>query len=84
MCVYTLCVCVCVCVCMYVHIYIYVFVCVFTQGSLPPIEDGGGKFRPMNRKKINPNDLKKLAPQQRSRYLAVRESLEALRLCVGV
>ncbi|KAK7478644.1 hypothetical protein BaRGS_00030107 [Batillaria attramentaria] len=46
--------------------------------KLPPIKgddgDGGdGKFRPSNRKKINPNELKKLAPQQRSRYMAYEE-----------
>ena len=47
---------------------------VFTQGTLPPIKDdetGAGKFRLSNRKKIPAADLKKLAPQQRSRYLAV-------------
>ena len=47
---------------------------VFTQGTLPPIKDderGAGTFRLSNRKKIPAADLKKLAPQQRSRYLAV-------------
>ncbi|XP_025092540.1 protein LKAAEAR1-like [Pomacea canaliculata] len=38
------------------------------------IGDGGDeKFRPQNRKKINPNDLKKLTPLQRSRYMAYED-----------
>ncbi|XP_076438083.1 uncharacterized protein LOC143277191 [Babylonia areolata] len=40
--------------------------------SLPAIDNdgGGGKFHAYNRRKIPASDLKKLAPQQRSRYLA--------------
>jgi hypothetical protein len=34
-------------------------------------DDGDGKFKARNRRKIEATDLKKLAPQQRSRYLAV-------------
>lgn len=35
--------------------------------------DQDGKFKPRNRKKMEERDLKKLAPQQRSRYLAYEE-----------
>lgn len=43
--------------------------------DLPPIDgdDGDGKFKARNRRKIEATDLKKLAPQQRSRYLAYEE-----------
>ncbi|KAL8605968.1 hypothetical protein ACOMHN_063003 [Nucella lapillus] len=43
--------------------------------SLPDINNDGkeGRFHPSNRKKIAANDLKKLAPQQRSRYLAYED-----------
>ncbi|XP_071143144.1 uncharacterized protein [Mytilus edulis] len=42
--------------------------------DLPPIDDDGdGKFRAKNKKKIDAADLKKLAPQQRSRYLAYED-----------
>eukprot|EP00916_Digyalum_oweni_P008323 GHVL01013947.1.p1 GENE.GHVL01013947.1~~GHVL01013947.1.p1 ORF type:complete len:174 (+),score=13.41 GHVL01013947.1:126-647(+) len=42
-------------------------------GSLPAISYEGGKFRHYNQRKINAADLKKLAPQQRSRYLAYED-----------
>lgn len=42
-------------------------------GSLPPIDSERGKFQATNRKKIDAAELKKLAPQQRSRYLAYEE-----------
>jgi len=42
--------------------------------SLPPIKGGDDEgMRFTNRKKIPPAELKKLAPQQRSRYLAYEE-----------
>ncbi|XP_061169394.1 protein LKAAEAR1-like [Saccostrea echinata] len=43
--------------------------------SLPPLDDDGqgGKFKPKNRKKLDQHDLKKMAPQQRSRYLAYED-----------
>jgi len=44
------------------------------NNKLPPIkgdDDGGGRFT--NRKKIPAHELRKLAPQQRSRYLAYEE-----------
>lgn len=43
--------------------------------SLPPLDDdgSGGKFKPKNRKKVDQHDLKKMAPVQRSRYLAYED-----------
>ncbi|XP_048730763.1 protein LKAAEAR1-like [Ostrea edulis] len=41
--------------------------------SLPPLDDDGGKFKPRNKKKVEQHDLKKMAPQQRSRYLAYED-----------
>ncbi|XP_005101403.1 protein LKAAEAR1 [Aplysia californica] len=42
--------------------------------KLPPVKNGDEEgLRFTNRKKISPAELKKLAPQQRSRYLAYEE-----------
>ncbi|KAK3088222.1 hypothetical protein FSP39_016316 [Pinctada imbricata] len=53
--------------------------------SLPPIDDdgAGGKFKPRNRKKIEAQDLKKLAPQQRSRYLAYEDPPKEVNEAMG-
>ena len=45
----------------YFHIHVY----------LLQEKDEDGKFKVRNRKKVEERDLKKMAPQQRSRYLAV-------------